>query len=365
MSNILFYTDTPNIGGAEKQMLLLAKYLNRKGYEVSLAYGAYSKIARMHDDFEKWCKEVYVLPTIHKHDPRHYSRLKQVLKSGNFDLIHIHLWNPGSCRYAFFAAHHLNIPIVTTEHDPFELTGIKRLIKKNCIQKTEQTIAISSPNFRLLDEYFNIPEKRLTVVHNGIEIDKFLDNNISAKLPVQDGDIIVTCIAELHPRKGHKYLLEAFRKLEIEAPRLKLILVGTGPDEYELKEKYSDLPSVKFLGWRDDIEQILKASDIFILPSLNEAFGLVILEAMASGTVAIATNTGGTVDIIQNGKSGYLIPPASSGKIIETIFTILQNPDQKRDIEKAALRRVQEHFTAERMTEGIIEVYNSITRFQD
>ena len=87
MKKILFYTDTPNIGGAEKQMLLLCKHLNRKGYEVSLAYGAYSKISSMHGDFSQYCKEVYVLPVMHKHDPRHYSRLKKVLQSGRFDLI--------------------------------------------------------------------------------------------------------------------------------------------------------------------------------------------------------------------------------------------------------------------------------------
>lgn len=339
---------------------MLAKYLSLKGYEVSLAYGAYSKISKMHDDFAKWCKEIYVLPVLHKHDPRHYSRLKKVLKEGEFDLIHIHLWNPGSCRYAFFAAKHYDIKIVTTEHDPFELTGVKKLIKKNCIEKTAHTIAVSSPNFRLLDQFFKIPEKQLTVVHNGIEMDRFLDNKNKAKLPVQDGDIVVTCIAELHPRKGHKYLLEAFRKLEIESPKIKLILIGTGPSEIELKKKYSDLQNVKFLGWRNDIPEILNSSDMFILPSLKEAFGLVLLEAMSAKVICIASNNGGTVDIIRDGKTGYLIPPSNSSKIIETIFTILRNPDQKKDIEEAALKRAEEHFTVERMTDNTIEVYNKV-----
>ena len=150
MKNILFYTDTPNIGGAEKQMLLLAKHLSQKGYQVDLAYGKYSKFSTMHDDFAKYCKSIHILPAIHKHDPRHYLSLKKIMKSGSYDLIHIHLWNPGSCRYAFFAADHLGIPIVTTEHDPFELTGLKRLIKNNCLEKTRQTITISNDNYRLI-----------------------------------------------------------------------------------------------------------------------------------------------------------------------------------------------------------------------
>lgn len=360
MKKILFYTDTPNIGGAEKQMLLLAKYLNQKGYEVSLAYGRYSKIKEMHSEFAQWCKELYVLPTVSKHDPRHYSRLKKILKNGNFDIIHLHLWNPGSCRYAFFAAHHYGIPIITTEHDPFELSGIKLKIKQNCIKKTCQTIVVSSVNYRLLGEYYHIPKNQLNLVHNGIEVDKFLDNVDEPNLPVEQGDIIVTCIAEIHPRKGHQYLLDAFRKLKLESPRLHLMLVGMGPLEYELREKYNDLPNVHFLGWRKDIVSILKSSDIFILPSLKEAFGLVVLEAMASGVIAIATNTGGTVDIIENGKTGYLIPSKNSDVIVETIFNILNNPDKKREIELSALKTVQKEFTAEKMTEKTIRVYNKI-----
>ena len=240
MKKILFYTDTPNIGGAEKQMLLLVKYLSKKGYQIDLAYGKYSKISQMHNEFKRFCNVIHVLPVIHKHDPRHYFSLKKVLKLGNYDLMHIHLWNPGSCRYAFFAANHINTPVVTTEHDPFELGGIKRQIKMNCLKKTNQIITISKDNYRLLDEHYELSGKRLNLVHNGIEIDRFLDIEKSQNLPVQNDDIVITCIAELHPRKGHKFLIEAFKKLQQVTPKIKLLLVGTGPIEKDLKEKCKD-----------------------------------------------------------------------------------------------------------------------------
>lgn len=361
MKKVLFYTDTPNIGGAEKQMLLLAKYLKKNGYSVDLAYGRYGKIGTMHGDFEKYCENIYILNTAHKHDPRHYFQLKKVLKNDKYDLVHIHLWNPGSCRYAFFAANNIGIPIITTEHDPFKLHGIKKIIKSVCIGKTEQTITISSDNYGLLVDYYKISEKRLSVVHNGIEIDRFLDNKNEVNLPVKTGDIVISCIAELHPRKGHKYLLDAFQKLQKHFSNLQLILVGTGPIEKELKEKYGSCSGIHFLGWRNDIPEILNASDIFVLPSLREAFGLVVLEAMISGTVTIATNNGGTVDIIEDGKSGYLIPPQNRDRIIETVKTVLLNPGQREDIKKAAVERVKNYFTAEKMVEGTIEVYSKIT----
>ena len=371
MKRILFYTDTPSYGGAEKQMELLAKHLRHFGYSVSLACGAYSVLKRRKAELEKAYEHTYLLPTIHKHDPRHYTKLKKLLsakggsafggKIGDFDLIHIHLWNPGSCRYAFWAAKHAGIPIVTTEHDPFELGGLKHKIKKMCLAKSNQMIAISLDNYRHLSEYGEDIKNRLNLIHNGIEANRFLDNHDKASLPVQKGDLVITCIAELHKRKGQKYLLQAFKKLQIEFPTLHLVLVGTGPAEKELKEKYGDIPNVHFLGWREDVPQILRASDIFVLPSLREAFGLVLLEAMASGVIVVATDNGGTKDIIEHGKSGYLIPPANSERLVETIRTILTNPDQKLDIEKTALERVKTHFTAKVMAEKTAIIYDKVS----
>lgn len=341
-------------------MELLAKHLKSLGCRVSLACGAYSVLGGKKDELKKVYEHVYTLPTIHKHDPRHYLALKKLLKNGGFDLIHIHLWNPGSCRYAFFAAKSVGIPIVTTEHDPFELTGIKGIIKRKCLKKTDQIIAISMDNFRHLSELGEDVRNRLNLIHNGIELDRYLDNMDKASLPVQKGDLVITCIAELHERKGHRYLIEAFKKLQAEMPTLHLMLVGTGPDEAELKYRYKDIPNLHFLGWRNDIPQILRASDIFVLPSLREAFGLVLLEAMASGVIVVATDNGGTVDIIEHGKTGYLVPPANSDRLADAIRTILRNPDQKRDIEQAALERVKSEFSAEEMARKTVEVYKKI-----
>ncbi len=361
MKNILFYTDTPNYGGAEKQMELLARHLGLIGYSVSLACGAYSVLKRRESELQEVYKHTHLLPTVHKHDPRHYTKLKKLLKTGKFDLIHIHLWNPGSCRYAFWSAKHAGLPVVTTEHDPFELTGLKHKVKRMCLKRSDQIIAISMDNFRHLSEYGEDVKNRLNLIHNGIEADRFLDNQDKASLPAKDGDLVITCIAELHKRKGHKYLFQEFKKLQQEFPTLHLMLVGTGPAEKELKDKYADVTNLHFLGWREDIPQILRVSDIFVLPSLREAFGLVLLEAMASGVIVVATDNGGAKDIIEHGKSGYLVPPANSDRLADVIRTILINPDQKMDIEKAALERVKTHFTAEVMAGETAEVYEKLS----
>jgi glycosyltransferase involved in cell wall biosynthesis len=356
---VLFYTDTPNYGGAEKQMELLAKHLKPLGCAVYLACGAYSELCRRTDGLKAY-ERVFPLSTFHKHDPRHYSELKKLLQKERFDLIHIHLWNPGSCRYAFFAAKKAGKPIVTTEHDPFELTGIKGMIKRKTLAKTDQIIAISMDNFRQISEYGEYVKNRLNCVNNGIELDRFLDNTDKASLSVQNGDLVITCIAELHKRKGQKYLIEAFKKLQNEMPMLHLFLVGKGPDENSLKATYGTVTNLHFLGWREDIPRILRASDVLVLPSIREAFGLVLLEAMASGVAVIATDNGGTKDIIEDGKSGLLVPPENSERLADAIRTLLHNPDQKKDIEKAALERVQTLFTADKMAERTLGIYKKL-----
>lgn len=403
MKKILFYTDTPNVGGAEKQMLLLAKHLKQSGYSVSLAYGKYSRLKEMHEEFALHCDSIFILNALHKHDPRHYFELKRILKAHCPDLVHLHLWNPGACRYAFFAclagrqaAASGGVPVVTTEHDPFELSGLKKLIKKVCLRRTVHTIAISKENKKDLQTWYDLPEERISLVHNGIELsqpevilrpfaapqDRFRrrispttqlfvmsdrgDSSPDGHRTQNDigvgDDIVITCVAELHERKGHKYLFEAFNRLQktipstAGRPSLRLMLVGRGPLERELKERYGQNPRIHFLGWRDDVPEILRASDLFVLPSLKEAFGLSVLEAMASGVAVVATDSGGVKDIIENGKSGLLVPPGNAEKLAEAISVLLHNPDQKRDIEKAALKRVRE-FSAERMAEETMRVY--------
>jgi glycosyltransferase involved in cell wall biosynthesis len=143
---------------------------------------------------------------------------------------------------------------------------------------------------------------------------------------------------------------------------LHLVLVGTGPIEKELKDKYGANPSLHFLGWRKDIPEILRATDIFVLPSLREAFGLSIVEAMASGVPVVATDTGGARDIIENSKSGLLVPPGDSESLKNALKTLIDNPAQRQDMAKNALGRVKSHFTAERMARETAELYQDLLK---
>ncbi len=361
MKKVLFYTDTPNIGGAEKHMLLLAKHLKKLKIDVFLAYGSYSKINQMKNEFDKICKKVFILKTKNKHDPRHYFQLNKLLKEEEFDLIHIHLWNPGAGRYAFFASSKNKVPIVSTEHDPFELTGIKKWIKQICLKKTKKMILISQANISLLENYYKVPRQKTRHIANGIELDEFTKKGEKAILPnVQK--TVISCIAELHPRKGHKMLFEAYRKLGERKEDISLILIGAGPSENELKKIAKPFKNISFLGWRNDIPAILKASDIFILPSPNEAFGQVIIEAMASDVPVIGINNGGPKEIVDDGKTGYLIKNKDSQEMALKITELMDNPEKRKAIIKQAKEKVTKMYSVERMAKETIFTYNEVKK---
>ena len=338
--HIVFYTDTPLIGGAENQMYLLAKFLDKEKYEITLICSDFKNLDDWTKKFENEDIKVVRLNVAHKHDPRHYFQLKAYLKHNKVDMMHIHVWNPASCRYALKLAGKYNVPTVITEHDPFELPRMKMMIKRKLFNKVSHVIAVSESNHQLLINLFPELKNRITTIHNGIDVAWFESQLLSFTLKHRDdhrkenfnatkNSKIILSVAELHERKGLKYLIEAMPKVIENCPTCKLVLVGAGPDENTLKHlvKEKNIENhVIFLGYRKDIPHIMKSADIFVLPSEKEAFGLVLLEAMAAELPIIASEVGGIPEIIENGVNGMLIPPHDEDRIANAIIKLLNDP---------------------------------------
>lgn len=371
---ILLYTDTKQLGGAENHMLSLFKFYDRMKVELQLACPADPSL-------DPWCKKIddmtvriHRLNIAHKHDPRHYTQLKKIIQEEGIDLIHVHVWNPASGRYGFLAAQKMHIPYILTEHDPFKLSPFKDWIKKKLIADAAHIIAISEKNHELLAQLYPLLKSRISTIHNGIDTTWFESQLLSfSKSDEQeyrknifetDGETpIITCIAELHPRKGIIYALEAMKHFAEKEEKIKLVIVGSG-EEKTIYEKYIKENNLKdyviLLGRRHDIPQILRASDVFILPSLNEAFGLVLLEAMMAKLPIIATNNGGIPEIIKDGENGLLIAPKNTQAIIEAIKKLTTLPDLVRKMSEKNYQDVKKKFDVKDMVKKTEEVYDLI-----
>ncbi len=371
MKNILLYTDTPQIGGAELQMFLLAKFLNKQKFTPILACSNYPQLDQWCENFKKEGLQVIRLNVKHKHDPRHFTQIKKIIKNEKIDILHAHIWNPASCRYAFFAASASKIPVITTEHDPFRLSPIKNSFKQLVLKKTARIIAISKNNKELLAKLYPKHKSRIHLIHNGIDtiwwqsqLLRFTQSDLQRikkdVFHAAPDTLMLITVAELHERKGLEYLIRAIPAIAEKFPNTKLAIVGDGKNGNSLLgliKKLKISRHIILLGRRRNIPFLLKSSNIFILPSLREGFGLVNLEAMITPLPVVASNVGGIPDIVVDGKTGILVEPENSQMLGEAISYLISHPDKRQSLAKNAQDRVFEKFSAEKMAEEYEKVY--------
>lgn len=374
MKKILFYTDTPQIGGAELQMYLLAKFLNKEHFEPIIVCSNFRQLDKWCAKFEKEEIKVIRLDVKHKHDPRHYFKLKKIIKEENIDILHAHVWNPASCRYGFLAANSRKTPIITTEHDPFPLSYFKNIFKKAALKKTKKIITVSKNNKKILGYLYPEQRSKISVIENGIDIDwwhsqslRFTneeEKTIKEELFWAKADtFIISTIAELHERKGIEYLIGAIPSIIEKYPNTKLVLTGDGPNKDNLEKLMKKLnleQHITFLGKQKDIAKILRSSDLFVLPSKREAFGLVNAEAMISKLAVVATKVGGIPEIVKDGETGILVESENSIALSKAIVELIESPEKREKMGEAGQKRILEHFGAQQMAERYEKEYLEI-----
>lgn len=182
---------------------------------------------------------------------------------------------------------------------------------------------------------------------------------------------LIASVSRLFSWKGQRELLRAFALVKAQLPELRLLIVGAdeamahqgGSFTEELKQLAEQLgvrQHVVFTGQRSDIPQIMAACDAFTLPSFEEPFGLVFLEAMAMRKPVVALDNGGTPEVVEHGKSGLLSPPGDIPALANNIVTLLQNPELRAQMGDYGRRRVLDYFNAKRMAQDTADVYERV-----
>lgn len=236
----------------------------------------------------------------------------------------------------------------------FEYVFLKPIIRS--IWKKAGAVVANSKGLKEL-ALLTSPEQEISVIYNGIDISEFKpDLNRT-----NDGDMLrIVCVSRLIERKGIKYLIEAIGKLKDR--NIKLVLVGEGNQEEELKKLAQDQgisDIVDFKGYisHDNIADIYKNSDVFVLPSLNEGMSNALLEGMASGLTVIVTDTGGTVELIDG--NGIIIPMGDSDAIVNAIRRIMDYPDERKRMNIRS-RKIAEMMDWKAVGESYLKVYEDV-----
>ncbi|MHA2326016.1 MAG: glycosyltransferase family 4 protein, partial [Promethearchaeota archaeon] len=216
----------------------------------------------------------------------------------------------------------------------------------------------------IINEY-QISSNKVKVVPNSVDTRRFNPNikshGIREKLSLLS-EPIVLYVGKLDYHKGVEYLIEGFARLVKEFPDVKLVIVGDGPTRKNLEflvdtQKIDN--SVIFVGKvsDEDLAKYYAASELVILPSFMEGFGIVLLEAMASGKPCVATKVGGTEDVVVNNETGLIIPPADPNSIYQAMQFMLLNPDLRKKFGKSGRKRAVENFTPEKIAKQTLEFY--------
>jgi glycosyltransferase involved in cell wall biosynthesis len=216
---------------------------------------------------------------------------------------------------------------------------------------------------RHLVEDENVPPSRIELCYNGVDLREFrpLDSSRPAALPPDALVIGVVCV--LRPEKGLSTLIQGFAKIRNVAPRLMLAIVGSG----EMREPLE--AEARALGiWEDcvfapatkEVADWLRAIDIFVLPSLSEALSNSLMEAMACGCCAVASNVGGNPEQVRNEETGLLFEPRDAIGLSDILRTLVQDEPLRRRLAAAGQRMVRERFSIQSSVERMSEIYSKL-----
>lgn len=205
------------------------------------------------------------------------------------------------------------------------------------------------------------PKQEIGVIFNGIAIDEF--RPISEGSP-ENGFFTVLCVSRITERKGIKYLIEAVAQLVPKYPNVKLQIAGEGDKLEELEKETRDRDlrdKVEFLGRvaHADLVKIYQGADVFVLPSLNEGMSNTMLEALSSGLPLVATDTGGTKELLNDGENGFIVKMKDADDIADKIEKLILNPDLKKKMGEAS-RQKAEGMSWEKVAKQYYELYKSL-----
>lgn len=209
-----------------------------------------------------------------------------------------------------------------------------------------------------LEEWIPGIDHKITVIPNGIDIPTFERANPvpRSSLGINDGNCVLLYVARLEPQKDHANLLRALSQI----PGADLVLAGDGSLRSQLEvqaELLGVAPRVHFLGRRKDVAELLKMADIYVHPATFEGFGIAAAEALSAGKPVVASNVPGLAQVV--GDAGILVPPGDSGKLAREVCNLMNSPDRRSQLSRAAVERGRQ-FSIEKTAAAYIELYSSV-----
>jgi len=257
-------------------------------------------------------------------------------------------------------------------HDQLGTSHRIRLFRRIMGPVVTRYITVSEHLAGYLRTVVRIPPSRITTIHNGVDIGRFIPRvgprrSIQFTDPIGVDGCVFGTVGRMEVVKDQVTLAKAFTKVLEWQPslrrKIRLVMIGRGTLEHEVEKILNDAQTSR-LSWlpgeRQDIPELLHGLDVFVLPSLAEGMSNTVLEAMASGLPVIATRVGGNPELVIDGETGFLVPPSDPVAMARAMMRYLSEPDLVARHGRAARRRAEQHFSLGAMVERYINTYDTL-----
>ncbi len=288
---------------------------------------------------------------------RRVSWLADALAADGVDLVHAWLYIANALTWAA-RPYRRRWPLITSARNCKVQGRLSRFTNALAFRASRAIVANSNDVAAYIARQYRAPRQRIRVIYNGIDTERF--HPVVQNGGRDPGPIVA--IGRLVPQKNHALFLEAAARLSRQMAAVRFMIVGDGPLRPALETRADNLglaESVSFVGERQDVDVILRSASLLWLPSRWEGMPNVVLEAMASGVPAIATDVGGTRELIRTGVDGFVVPPEDADAFVALSRDLLQDEQRRRQFAAAARSRAED-FSSPRMVQAVTELYAEV-----
>lgn len=371
MINILFISITSSVGGGPAHIYSILKNVDRKKFNVSVIA---PNDGEYFEKFKQYSNTIEI--NLKSNFIKNLFKIKKIVKENNVQICHSHGRGAGiySRTLKFINP---NLKVVHTFHGVhYEKYGIIKKILNLTVERilknfTDCCIAVSQKEYEEVLKLKLAKKNHICMIYNGIEIEKF-NIKIERSMVLSKLDIDVTnygyiigCFGRLHYEKGQISLIEAFKSFNIKYPDSLLLLIGDGPDRLIILNKIKELElenNVKLRGFQSNIPELLKSIDLYVSPSYKEGLPYILIEALASKTLVVATRTTGNDEIIFDKKTGLLCEVNNPNSICEKMIEMMKQRNDNEKFIQNGIELVKQQFDITIMIEKLSNIYEELVK---
>lgn len=307
--------------------------------------------------------EIFELDKKNGNDPSLIWKLIQLFSIWKPDIVHTHSW--GTLCEGVIAAKISGIPVIVHgEHGTVQMKWHNRFIQKLFWNAVKKVLSVSDMHKRRLISDIGFPQGKIEVIYNGVDTNKFRKVKKPVNYEIIPGfipkGIVISTIGRLMPVKNQAMLIDAFANVFAKYPDTVLLIAGDGPLKNDLQHQVHALKiseAVHFMGIRSDIDDVLRMSDIFVLPSKSEGMSNTILEAMSTSLPVVATRVGGNIELVIEGETGILIPSDNRLVLEQSLLYLIDHPLTRKKMGEAARKRISSNYSIHTMVKNYEKFY--------